>query len=97
MLISARRMSSSGMLRRMALVGTDVSDELSASIIRVTRIDKRGTALVTVMIEALSSSEKLVLPKATRRNIPQDGILLSHRRENFKSYVALIGWTLVEM
>jgi hypothetical protein len=32
-------MASSGMLRRVALVKTDVSEEISASIIRVTRID----------------------------------------------------------
>jgi hypothetical protein len=32
-------MVSSGMLRRMALVRTDVSGELSASFLRVTRID----------------------------------------------------------
>jgi hypothetical protein len=31
-------MVSSGMLRRMALVTTDVSEEISASFIRVTRI-----------------------------------------------------------
>jgi hypothetical protein len=31
-------MVSSGMLRRVALVSTDVSEELSASFIRVTRI-----------------------------------------------------------
>jgi hypothetical protein len=31
-------MASSGMLRRVALVRTDVSEELSASIIRVTRL-----------------------------------------------------------
>jgi hypothetical protein len=31
-------MESSGMLRRVALVRTDVSEDLSASIIRVTRI-----------------------------------------------------------
>jgi hypothetical protein len=34
-----------GMLRRVALVRTDVSEELSASFIRVTRIDELGTTL----------------------------------------------------
>jgi hypothetical protein len=38
-------MPSSGMLRRVALVKTDVSEELSASIIRVTRIGELGTSL----------------------------------------------------
>jgi hypothetical protein len=33
------------MLRRVALVRADVSEELSASIIRVTRIGKLGTTL----------------------------------------------------
>jgi hypothetical protein len=38
-------MSSSGMLRRVALVRTDISDEGIASIIRVTRIGEIGTTL----------------------------------------------------
>jgi hypothetical protein len=38
-------MASSWMLRSVALVSTDVSDELSASIIRVTRIGELGTTL----------------------------------------------------
>jgi hypothetical protein len=37
------RMASSGMLRRVALVRTNVSEELSDSIIRVTRIGELGT------------------------------------------------------
>jgi hypothetical protein len=38
-------MAFSGMLRRVALVRTDVSEELSASFIRVTRIIELGTTL----------------------------------------------------
>jgi hypothetical protein len=38
-------MVSSGMLRRVTLVRTDVSEGLSASIIRVTRIGVLGTTL----------------------------------------------------
>jgi hypothetical protein len=38
-------MSSSGMLHRVALVRTDVQEELSNSFIRVTRIGELGTML----------------------------------------------------
>jgi hypothetical protein len=38
-------MASSGMLRRVALVRTDVSEEPSASFIRVTRNGELGTTL----------------------------------------------------
>jgi hypothetical protein len=38
-------MASSGMLRHVALIRADVSEEFSASIIRLTRIGELGTTL----------------------------------------------------
>jgi hypothetical protein len=42
--------------------------------------------LVTLMMEALKSSETSVLTRAIGRNISEDDIIHSHRREYLKSY-----------
>jgi hypothetical protein len=98
-------MASSGMSHRVALVRTDVSEELSASFIGVTRIEELRTMLaltsmpvtasvvpsssilVTLMKEALLSSETSVFTRVTWRNIQEDAILHSHCCENLKSYI----------
>jgi hypothetical protein len=57
------------MLRLVALVRTDVSEELSASFIRVTRLGELGTMLavtsspvfVTLMMEAMSFQKRRFL------------------------------------
>jgi hypothetical protein len=99
------------MLHRVVLVRTDVSEELSASFIRVTRIGEASSflshlvflrivrqllvtasaapsspILVTLMKAAIRPCETSYLTRPTRRNIPEDTILHSHRRENLKSY-----------
>jgi hypothetical protein len=85
-------MASSGMFHRVVLVRSDVSEESSASFIRVTRIGELGSVrrlLVTANVvpsspirvaltkEALGSSETSVLTRGTRRYIPEDAILHS--------------------
>jgi hypothetical protein len=84
-------MTSSGMLRRVAIVGTDVSEELSSQPASVASYGyvPSSSILGTLMMEALGSSETSVLTRATRRNIPEDAILHSHRRENLTYYTTL--------
>jgi hypothetical protein len=68
-------MASSGMLRRLALVRTDVSEELSASFIRVTRIGELGTMLaVTSNLVFLHNVCRLLV---TASVVPSSSILFT--------------------
>jgi hypothetical protein len=73
-------------LRCVALVRADVSEERVTSIIRVflrsvcrllvtTNIVPTSPIFVTLMLEELRSSETSVLTSDARRNIPEDGIV----------------------
>jgi hypothetical protein len=53
-------MPSSGMLRRVALVRTDVSEECSVSMIRVTRIGDLGTTLAVTSLRRLLVNANVV-------------------------------------
>jgi hypothetical protein len=59
-------MASPGMLRRVALVRTDISEELSASIVKATRICKLGATLVV-------TSNRRTLLRNTYSCHPDDG------------------------
>jgi hypothetical protein len=71
-------MVSSEMLRRAALVRTDVSEELNASFIRLTRISELGTTLAVF----LRSLRRLLV---TASVVPSSPILVTLMKETLSS------------
>jgi hypothetical protein len=75
---------SSGMLRRVALVRTDVSEERIASVIRVTRIGELGTLAVTNNRRTVN-----VVPSSLILfSLMMDAILSSDNVGSYKSHMA---------
>jgi hypothetical protein len=71
------------MWHRVDMVLTDVSEERIAFPFPS-----------TLKMEATRSSETSVPTNYTRRNITEDGLLHSHRRENLKSYIFILDLVL---
>jgi hypothetical protein len=71
-------MPSSWILFRVALVRTDVSEERSASIIRVTRVSLLGTRLAVVFLRSVS---RLLVTA----NVPSSLILVTLMMETIRS------------
>jgi hypothetical protein len=71
-------MPSSGMLRRVALVRTDVSEELSASsIIRVTRIGELGTTLAVTSNRSSMGRNTMSFLLVTANVVPSSPMLVT--------------------
>jgi hypothetical protein len=80
-------MASSGMLRRVALVRTDVSEELSASFIWVTRIGKLGTTL------AVTSNRRTLLVFLRRHKQSVTAYDITSKSVCLNGYVINIAWS----
>jgi hypothetical protein len=74
-------MAFSGMLRRVSLVRTDVSEEFSASFIRVARIGELGTTLTLT-----SNRSTLRLLLVTASVVPSSPILVTLMKEALSSF-----------
>jgi hypothetical protein len=83
------------MLRRVALVGTDVSEEdRISSIITVTRIVELGTFAVTSNRRRYVPTKRGILQEPHGVTPQKTAFFLVTAVKNLKSYIALTGWAL---
>jgi hypothetical protein len=92
-------MVSSGMLRRVALVRTDVSEKPSASFIRVTRIGELGTALAVTSnrrtLPVVPSSPLLVALMKDALRSSETSVLTRATRRNIAEDTILHSYILL--
>jgi hypothetical protein len=94
-------MPSSGMLRHVALVRTNVSEELSASIIRLTRLGELGTTYLCsvrqllVTANVVPSSPILITPMMEALSSSEISVLTrATRRNSPEDAILRLVWSL---
>jgi hypothetical protein len=82
-----------GGMSRLHLQGRKIRERgIISSRWNQTHISSLLADFYTLKMEAIHSSESSVHTRSTRRHIPEDGILHSHRCGNLKSYIVRLGF-----
>jgi hypothetical protein len=86
--VSEERISSIMRMTRICKLGTTLTVASNRRTLRrnTANVVPGSPFLITLMMEMISSYETSLFTRATRRNIPEKGVLHSHNRENRKSY-----------
>jgi hypothetical protein len=80
-------MPSSGMLRFVSFVKNQRLGGRLCWLLTTAKVNHSSPILLILMMRTLRLYETSVLTRAAWRNAPEDGILHSHRHDNFKSYI----------
>jgi hypothetical protein len=75
---------------RLHLQGRKICEQGNSSLQPPAHAGSLHADFSTLKMGAIRSSETSVHTRSTRRHIPEDGILHSHRNENLKSYILFL-------
>jgi hypothetical protein len=86
-------------VEKMSELGTTLAvtsnrSTLCFSLVVIANVVPSSSIPITLMMEAIHSTETSFLTRITRRHTSEDGILHIHCCKNLKSDIALTGWTL---